>query len=75
VSGFYDWYLRSEAWQRRRRAALERAGWRCRACGQRGGSLDVHHLTYCRLGHELPEDLCVLCRRCHEIAEALKKKP
>lgn len=28
--------------------------------------LDVHHVTYARLGQELPEDLEVLCRSCHD---------
>jgi hypothetical protein len=29
--------------------------------------LDVHHLTYERLGSELADDLLVLCRNCHEL--------
>ena len=28
-------------------------------------ALDVHHLTYERLGREKDEDLRVLCRACH----------
>ncbi len=29
--------------------------------------LEVHHLTYERLGHERPDDLLVLCERCHSV--------
>lgn len=34
--------------------------------------LDVHHLTYERLGAELPDDLLVLCRDCHELIHGLR---
>lgn len=30
-----------------------------------GATLNVHHLTYDRLGHEREDDLIVLCRECH----------
>lgn len=30
-------------------------------------SLEVHHLTYERLGRERPDDLLVLCERCHSV--------
>jgi hypothetical protein len=29
--------------------------------------LEVHHLTYERLGWEQPDDLLVLCERCHAV--------
>jgi len=29
--------------------------------------LEVHHLTYERLGRERPDDLLVLCERCHSL--------
>lgn len=57
-------------WKRTRRAALDRAGWRCEACG-RAGRLEVHHR---RRVSEHPNDgdawydlgnLHVLCRPCH----------
>lgn len=39
-------------------------------CGERGSrwnwELHVHHLTYERKGHELLEDVLVLCLSCHE---------
>src|SRR5688500_2743238 len=66
-------YLRSSAWRRQRRAALERAGGRCQHPGcfrsSLGGPLHVHHVSYSRLGSERPEDLIVLCREHHEMAD------
>lgn len=53
---------------------LDAAGWQCEVCGAdartahwqaKGGSLQVHHRTYERLGAELPGDLQVLCPECH----------
>lgn len=61
----YREYLQSEHWLNMRRGALERAGWRCQVCNNKT-RLDVHHRTYERRGHELPDDLTVLCRSCHE---------
>lgn len=64
----YKEYLESEIWKANRVKALQRAGRRCAVCGSRG-QLHVHHNTYENLGRELPEDLCVLCSRCHEVYE------
>lgn len=66
---FYRWYLGSAAWELQRVAALRRAGFRCARC-QASVPLDVHHLTYERLGREAPADLVALCRRCHQAAHA-----
>lgn len=62
-------YMRSAAWRRRRELAIRRASFRCATCGRlrfdaRG--LQVHHVTYDRLGCERDADLMVLCRRCHK---------
>lgn len=61
----YDTYLQSKRWQEKRKMALARANHKCAACGATK-RLDVHHLTYERLGNERQEDLMVLCRPCHE---------
>jgi 5-methylcytosine-specific restriction endonuclease McrA len=61
-------YLASEAWQLKRWDALERARFLCQRCG-RSEATDVHHRTYVRLGHELPEDLVALCEICHKISD------
>jgi 5-methylcytosine-specific restriction endonuclease McrA len=60
----YPEYLLTRHWERKRRLAIERAGYRCEKCGFRY-FLEVHHLTYERLGCEQPEDLMALCRTCH----------
>jgi 5-methylcytosine-specific restriction endonuclease McrA len=38
--------------------------------------LEVHHLTYERVGgRELPDDLIVLCDECHDIAHGFEPEP
>lgn len=65
-------YLNSIYWVRYVRPfMLGRADHKCESCGQRNATLDVHHKTYERLGFELPEDLEVLCRDCHEIEHGI----
>ena len=44
-----------------------------RRCPQTRG-LEVHHRNYERLGRERPEDLVVLCRRCHKLEHLLRKQ-
>ena len=71
LKGNQDWYryvyLNSYRWQIDvRPAMLEYAEYRCQSCGARNTVLDVHHITYDRLGFESAEDLEVLCRDCHE---------
>lgn len=61
----YAAYLKSSEWHRRRNAALRRAQWTCSRCPTQH-PLEVHHLSYARLGRELDADLEVLCPRCHE---------
>lgn len=69
----YELYLRSDAWQAKRAAVLERAGRHCERCPAGSGrfpvALDVHHLTYAHLGDEALEELEALCRPCHELAD------
>lgn len=77
-SPFYREYLASDRWREKRREALRVAGYACDACGWhgrgRGGlGLEVHHLDYARLGDELPEDLRVLCDRCHAEAHRMPR--
>jgi 5-methylcytosine-specific restriction endonuclease McrA len=60
---WYTRYIRSPRWHRRRDAIIESRGV-CENCGSRE-RLQVHHLTYSRLGHEADADLVLLCRQCH----------
>jgi 5-methylcytosine-specific restriction endonuclease McrA len=69
----YKDYLASPAWQRRRQQALGRARERCEACGEEGGTLHCHHLTYHNLGNEGAWDLMVLCPACHDDADLIRE--
>ena len=60
----YADYIQSADWRMRRNRRLRIAGWRCERCGD-GRALEVHHLTYARLGREWDQDLEVLCGDCH----------
>lgn len=57
-------YLLSGGWRARRNRALKDAGYRCSRCPSKR-DLEVHHLTYERLGGERDSDLAVLCAGCH----------
>lgn len=61
----YNRYLKSPEWQQKRQAVIRRAEGRCELCGMRK-PIQVHHLTYARMRHELPEDLAALCFDCHK---------
>lgn len=71
----YYAYIESEEWRQRANAAKLRAGYRCQVCNRPSSevTLDAHHRTYERLGDELPEDITVLCRGCHELYETRRK--
>jgi hypothetical protein len=61
-------YYQSEEWDLKRLFALHRAQNSCDRCGSKG-PLQIHHITYDRLYHERPEDLEVLCIKCHKKAD------
>jgi 5-methylcytosine-specific restriction endonuclease McrA len=70
----YESYLRTRRWREFRALALERADGTCGRCGvsertHRLLVLDVHHKTYTRLGREELDDVEVLCRSCHQVAD------
>lgn len=63
---YYRTYLGTVQWQCRRGEVIERGEFICAMCGK-PGRLQVHHLSYKRVGDEhVGEDLRALCRRCHE---------
>lgn len=74
LSPEYYAYLASSEWQQRREQALWRAGKCCQLCNS-SNHLDVHHRTYERFMREIPEDLTVLCRSCHEKFHDRMPKP
>lgn len=71
----YQGYIESDEWARRRQQKISSTFcWHGRVlcdhcrCFVSSNAIDVHHLTYERLGAELPEDLLVLCFWCHKLA-------
>ena len=71
----YRAYIQSDEWKAKATAAKEAAGWRCQVCNRPSSviTLNAHHRTYERLGHERPDDITVLCRDCHELYETNRK--
>ena len=57
-------YLRSQAWQEKRRAVHRRSGGVCEDCG-RHPVTQIYHVSYDRIGDELLVDLLGLCGPCH----------
>ncbi len=70
-SEFYTQYIKSDAWEAKKEERKKIDGYRCVCCGRsedhtRRG-LQVHHITYERLGHEnVYTDLCTVCGSCHK---------
>jgi len=69
----YQRHIRSMKWQRFKRRVKATRGNCCEHCGASGVRLEVHHITYERLGNELPDDVRVLCHECHVAADAARR--
>lgn len=63
----YMAYLKSAEWIVKRTQVLHRAGGQCERC-HGAPPVEVHHLTYARMGDERPSDLVALCAPCHRLA-------
>ena len=57
-------YLQSAQWKALKVKALERDNHQCVECGS-PYTLDLHHITYTRLGNERLSDVAILCREFH----------
>ena len=73
----YSEYLKTKHWQKKRKGLACTTSKKCMLCGTKD-RVEVHHLTYKRLGNEYYTDLCFLCRDCHQAthdggSEALSK--
>lgn len=66
----YQVYLTQPHWQEIRKKMYSRYN-RCQMCKSKD-KLNIHHLTYRRLGREQDEDLIVVCEYCH--IEVIHKK-
>ena len=64
----YHVYMKSGRWFRFRDRILKRSGHKCEEC-KRPDNLQVHHLTYERLGYEKSQDVKVLCAFCHSLID------
>lgn len=65
-SDYYNSYINSAHWRRFRKKAIAHYGRICSSCTQTDlPECHVHHLTYERLGHELLEDVAIMCPACH----------
>lgn len=65
----YQTYLRSPKWAAFRTGIIRERGAICERCRKGcANEAHLHHLTYIRLGNELPRDVQVLCRACHQAA-------
>jgi hypothetical protein len=61
---YYE-HLDSEKWRRLRQKVLARCKGICEGCGV-NRAVQVHHLTYMRLGDEMLFDLAAVCMDCHD---------
>ena len=73
-SASYVNYLKSEKWAAKKRAYYARHGRVCRACRTTQGVIELHHLTYDRLGREHMKDLISLCKPCHRECHSLHRR-
>lgn len=66
----YAEYLQSDEWLSLRLRVLARDQYRCQITGktsQAGDPLQIHHLTYARVGCEDLDDLITVCRSAHRL--------
>ena len=63
---YYNEYLKSEAWKRKRYVVLKRDNWTCQECGV--PATQVHHKKYAKyqIGKEPIKWLVSLCADCHK---------
>ncbi|MCP4363526.1 MAG: hypothetical protein GY796_36470 [Chloroflexi bacterium] len=67
----YRRHLKSDKWQKTRLRILRRDGFKCTKCRSRD-RLQVHHLTYERVGNEDDDDLITLCDDDHAAVHGKK---
>lgn len=76
----YQKYLKIDCWKTRRDEYLRVHGKQCELCGAQEemipgtvAPVQLHHLTYERLGCELDSDLVAACERCHRAMHGLDR--
>jgi hypothetical protein len=64
----YSAYLQSSHWHDFKKWVKQK---QCFCCSARAVPLQVHHITYERIGDELPKDVVTVCDKCHEVIHEL----
>ncbi len=66
----YKRYIRSPQWELKKQERMKIDNFACVMCGrsrEHCRTLQVHHITYARLGNEnVLTDLCTVCGSCHK---------
>lgn len=60
----YWTYIASADWRKRKEKLFKKRGKKCEICSSTH-EVAVHHKSYKNLGHELDDDLQILCNGCH----------
>lgn len=68
----YHKYLESLHWQQLRVRYISSRDFNCFACGEHKAGMNLHHLTYRRIGDEWLDDLIPLCFSCHRLAHFIR---
>ena len=64
----WELYIGSGCWKRKRNYIIKKRGCKCQMCGdesKKSSEYHLHHNIYDRLGHEMENDLQLLCNECH----------
>lgn len=71
----YNAYLKSPQWKAKRERMIGSQSGSCEMCGQTklARQLQLHHRTYDHIGCEPDGDLQILCEKCHQKADRLRK--
>ena len=72
----YDNFLKTSYWKMISFRARELANNKCKVCGEKGKTLNIHHNSYENHGLEIihDEDLICLCEDCHQLFHDKQKK-
>jgi hypothetical protein len=65
TAAWYSEYLRSDRWKAFRKKIIAERGDLCEVC-KIIPHFSLHHRTYIRLWQELPEDVLLVCKDCHD---------
>ena len=66
-------HYQSAYWRTLREQCFARDNYRCRLCNS-PDTLQAHHRTYERFGHELLDDVTTLCEPCHVVVTDYQRR-